>query len=391
MGSTSNDIFGSKSNYQYFNGLDSAGNPIWSSNINNKKPVFEDPNGVGWNLAVSYNAGLGRYLLTTEHAKSHASNLGIFDAPAPWGPWTTVGYYSNWLSFDNLFFWNFSNKWLSSDEKDFTLIFTGVKVNDSWNVIRGRFTLASDGPTPTPTPVPTPTPAPTPTPTPGPSIPSSHALPGRIEAEHYKVGGEGVGYHDTTSGNDGGQFRSDDVDIQVATDAGGGYNVGWTRSGEWLAFEVQVAQTGQYDFTARVASAVAGDKTFHLEVDGVDVTGPLTFTDASGWQSWVDVKASGVQLTAGAHELRLVMDGDSFNVNYLEVTPSDNQPPTVAVGDANQDGQFTGDDVYLVIDWVIGRQPAPQAGDPAFVAADVDDDGSITSNDVALMIAQLSA
>src|SRR5918999_2012991 len=151
MGSTSNDIFGSKSNYQYFNGLDSAGNPIWSSNINNKKPVFEDPNGVGWNLAVSYNAGLGRYLLTTEHAKSHASNLGIFDAPAPWGPWTTVGYYSNWLSFDNLFFWNFSNKWLSSDEKDFTLIFTGVKVNDSWNAIRGRFTLASPGPIPAPT------------------------------------------------------------------------------------------------------------------------------------------------------------------------------------------------------------------------------------------------
>jgi hypothetical protein len=85
------------------------------------------------------------------------------------------------------------------------------------------------------------------------------------------------------------------------------------------------------------------------------------------------------------------MDGDSFNINYLEVTPSDNQPPTVTVGDANQDGQFTGDDVYLVIDWVIGRQPAPQAGDPAFVAADVDDDGSIASNDVALMIAQLSA
>jgi Dockerin type I domain len=71
--------------------------------------------------------------------------------------------------------------------------------------------------------------------------------------------------------------------------------------------------------------------------------------------------------------------------------PPTNQPPTVTVGDANQDGQFTGDDVYLVIDWVIGQQPMPQAGEPAFVAADVDGDGSITSNDVALMIAQLSA
>jgi hypothetical protein len=59
-------------------------------------------------------------------------------------------------------------------------------------------------------------------------------------------------------------------------------------------------------------------------------------------------------------------------------------------GDANQDGQLTGDDVYLVVDWIIGRQPMAQADTPAFVAADVDSDGSITANDVALMIGQLS-
>jgi Dockerin type I domain len=59
-------------------------------------------------------------------------------------------------------------------------------------------------------------------------------------------------------------------------------------------------------------------------------------------------------------------------------------------GDANQDGQLTGDDVYLVVDWIIGRQPMPQADTPAFMAADVDSDGSITAKDVALMIGQLS-
>ena len=49
-----------------------------------------------------------------------------------------------------------------------------------------------------------------------------------------------------------------------------------------------------------------------------------------------------------------------------------------------------GDDVYLVVDWIIGRQPMPQADTPAFMAADVDSDGSITAKDVALMIGQLS-
>jgi hypothetical protein len=50
-------IFSPKSSYQFFNGWDSSGNPIWSNNINNKKPVFEDPNGVGPKVAVSYNTG----------------------------------------------------------------------------------------------------------------------------------------------------------------------------------------------------------------------------------------------------------------------------------------------------------------------------------------------
>jgi hypothetical protein len=138
-------IFSSKSNYQYFNGLDTKGNPIWSNSIGNKKPVFQDPNGVGWNVAVSYNPGLQRYILTTEHTKSHAGYIGIFDAPEPWGPWTTVEYDNNgnWEGFGKTFYWNFPTKWLSSDGKDFTLAFTGIEANDSWNAIKGSFTLAN--------------------------------------------------------------------------------------------------------------------------------------------------------------------------------------------------------------------------------------------------------
>ena len=150
------EILTSKSSYEYFNGLDGNGNAVWSYDINVKQPVFEDPNGVGWNLAVSYNAGLKRYILTTEHTESNQGNLGIFDAPEPWGPWTTVAYMdrSDGTHFahdfpgvpDTTFFWNFSNKWLSEDGKDFTLIFTGSRVNDSWNTVRGSFEVAvSDG------------------------------------------------------------------------------------------------------------------------------------------------------------------------------------------------------------------------------------------------------
>jgi hypothetical protein len=125
--------------YEFFAGLDDSGNPTWTENLATRIPVFEDHSGVGWNVSVSYNAGLGRYLLMTEHTRSFAGNLGIFDAPEPWGPWTTAGYYNNWGGFGTTFFWNISNKWTSADGKDFTLIFTGTKDNDSWNTVRGRF------------------------------------------------------------------------------------------------------------------------------------------------------------------------------------------------------------------------------------------------------------
>ncbi|MDB5103642.1 MAG: C-terminal target protein, partial [Fibrobacteres bacterium] len=64
------------------------------------------------------------------------------------------------------------------------------------------------------------------------------SLPGRLQAEDYRGGGEGIGYHDLTTVNSGGQYRTDGVDIQATTDAGGGYNVGWIQAGEWLDYDV---------------------------------------------------------------------------------------------------------------------------------------------------------
>jgi hypothetical protein len=151
------EMLTSKSSYEYFDGLDSDGDPVWSNDIDVKQPVFEDPNGVGWNLGVTYNAGLDRYILTTEHTESRKGNLGVFDAPEPWGPWTTVAYmnWSDGTHFahdfspvpETVFLWNFSNKWLSEDGKNFTMIFTGTGDNDSWNTVRGSFEVAFTDPT----------------------------------------------------------------------------------------------------------------------------------------------------------------------------------------------------------------------------------------------------
>ena len=78
-------------------------------------------------------------------------------------------------------------------------------------------------------------------------------IPGTIEAENYDTGGQFVAYYDTTAGNSGGQYRSDDVDIETCSD--GGYDVTGIKTGEWLKYSVDVSSSGLYKITARVASA----------------------------------------------------------------------------------------------------------------------------------------
>lgn len=129
--------------YEFFAGLDERSEPRWAAEIEAKRPVFEDPNGVGWNVSVACNAGLGRYLLATEHGRTHRGFIGVFDAPEPWGPWTTVLYNNAWGEGHvplNTFYWSFPTKWMSDDGLGFTLLFTGREENDSFNAVRGRFT-----------------------------------------------------------------------------------------------------------------------------------------------------------------------------------------------------------------------------------------------------------
>lgn len=150
-------------------------------------------------------------------------------------------------------------------------------------------------------------------------------IPGRIEAENYDTGGQGIAYNDTDSGNNGGAYRSEDVDIEGTSDTGGGYNVGWTAGGEWLEYTVNVANSGTYDLAVRVASLDMGG-TLHMEVDGANVSGALSFAATGGWQTWTTVTTTGIPLTAGQHVLRLALDSSGFNVNWVEWTQA--SPPT---------------------------------------------------------------
>lgn len=151
---------------------------------------------------------------------------------------------------------------------------------------------------------------------------TGHTLPGTVQTEDFDEGGEGVGFHDTDPTNNGGAYRNTGVDIQPTQDTGGGYDVGWTRPGEWLRYTINVTTAGYYTMEARVASAGVGG-TFHVEIDGVDRSGAINVPDTGGWQNWTTVARTGVYLPAGTHPLRLVHDiagtstGSIGNINWI--------------------------------------------------------------------------
>jgi 3',5'-cyclic AMP phosphodiesterase CpdA len=145
-------------------------------------------------------------------------------------------------------------------------------------------------------------------------------LPGHIEAEDYRAGGEGIGYHDTTAGNTGGAYRQDDVDIESCADGANCSNVGWIAAGEWLQYDVNVTTAGTYMWKARVAAPDSG-KSFHIEVDG-QRGGTIAVPDTGGWQTWATASSEPVTLSAGTHRLRVVFDDERINVNSIELVPT---------------------------------------------------------------------
>ncbi|MCC6208463.1 MAG: FG-GAP repeat protein [Gammaproteobacteria bacterium] len=144
---------------------------------------------------------------------------------------------------------------------------------------------------------------------------SAWAIPGRIEAENYDLGGSGIGYFDATAGNAGNLYRSDGVDIWNASDVSGAYMVGQTTAGEWMEYTVSVAATGTYAFNLRIATA-ANNKSARVLMNGADITGSIAIPNTGGWTAWQTISRT-VNLTAGQQVMRLQVGAGSFNINWI--------------------------------------------------------------------------
>jgi hypothetical protein len=125
--------------YEYFAGLNVL-KPTWTRDIQKRAGVFTHSHSVGFAVRVDYNPPLRRYLLTTFHRWD--GSWGLYDSPEPWGPWTQVQTFNQWIDSSPKFGFTFPQKWMSQDGKTMYMVFSGTHLYDSLNVVKATLTTA---------------------------------------------------------------------------------------------------------------------------------------------------------------------------------------------------------------------------------------------------------
>lgn len=167
-------------------------------------------------------------------------------------------------------------------------------------------------------------------------------IPGRIEAENFDLGGEGVGYHDRTTRNQGGGYRKAEAPgiKGMETIPGkpawyksndGSPTIGWFFVGEWLQYSVDVTP-GVYDINYRIATPMNG-KTLELSLDGVRIA-TLPVPNTGEYTKWETRTVKNVKVAGtGRKVLRLTEAGndkDEVDVNWIafvKPAPAETAPP----------------------------------------------------------------
>ncbi|MDZ4287415.1 MAG: hypothetical protein U0984_05630, partial [Prosthecobacter sp.] len=125
--------------YEFYQGVQANGQPQWGHDIGARAGIFTNP-GNCYRSQMTYNATLKRYLwcqIGRGHDTRFAGGFAIYDAPEPWGPWTTVFTAEPWDVGPGESC-SLPTKWMSADGKTLHLVFSG---DDCFSVRRGVLTL----------------------------------------------------------------------------------------------------------------------------------------------------------------------------------------------------------------------------------------------------------
>jgi len=160
-------------------------------------------------------------------------------------------------------------------------------------------------------------------------------IPGRIEAENFDLGGEGVGYHDREKGkNPGLGFRPDEAPgikgMVVPYGKPAWYKssestptIGWFFVGEWLKYTVDV-KAGVYDINLR-ASTPMKNKAFNIYLDD-KLIAYIEVPNTEEYDKWVTIHYRGAKIKKDGRAVLKIqaggMDLDECDLNWIEFVPT---------------------------------------------------------------------
>jgi hypothetical protein len=130
--------------YEYFVQLDARQDPVWTRDVAQRGAVFSHP-GACYRSGITYHIGLRRYLWSQIGPGSDTRFQGgfaIYDAPEPWGPWTTAFHTAAWDMGPGESS-SLPTKWMSGDGREVHLVFSG---DDHFSVRRGTLALRAEQP-----------------------------------------------------------------------------------------------------------------------------------------------------------------------------------------------------------------------------------------------------
>ena len=152
------------------------------------------------------------------------------------------------------------------------------------------------------------------------------SLPGTLQFEDFDEGGEGFTFHDSDAQDEGkANYRTDNEGVDIVT-GNNGYALGYTATGEWLEYTVDVQQEGIYAFEAYASKGNDGNAgfTISLVTDGQNTklaSATVTKTDDNQWSTYKKFTGTfSKSLPAGKQILRVAITGPYINLDKMVLT-----------------------------------------------------------------------
>ncbi len=148
---------------------------------------------------------------------------------------------------------------------------------------------------------------------------SVHVIPGVINATHFDMGGEGIGYHDYDELNNGNGIRQDEaVDTEFRIKEG---SIGGIQTGEWLEYTIDVQEEGNYTFKILFATPSRSGK-FHITMNGIDVTGITDVRITGDFNKFKSTTIENIALEKGEQIMRISFDYAFYNMGTISISKS---------------------------------------------------------------------